>query len=134
MVPLTVSELNEGLIDPLATPWLCLRVFEWPARGYISVDNRRLWCLRRHQERVGVARAEAVYLRARVFNRSRSWAGPGAWVPTFISNVWITRGPDNVGRGTSNGFPEGRQPTFEQLRAPANSKEAVSKQLSDGRS
>merc|ERR1712224_916960 len=45
-----VIQLDNGFIDPLAVPFLKLDVFEWPGRGLYSINNRRLYCLKVHQD------------------------------------------------------------------------------------
>ena len=41
--------LNCGTLDPLNLPDP-LRVIEWPGRGLVTLDHRRAWCLKQHQE------------------------------------------------------------------------------------
>ena len=47
----------ESLVDDLSAervsmthPRLKIKVFSWPGRGLVSVDNRRLYCFKRYQE------------------------------------------------------------------------------------
>lgn len=68
-----VNDLNAGLVDPLTEPSLRLDVVLWPKRGLISLDNRRLWCLREHQEHVWRTGGDHRSVRARVFELPESF-------------------------------------------------------------
>ena len=45
-----VADLDAGSVCPLKDQFLKLDVFHWEGRGYFSVNNRRLPCLKRHRE------------------------------------------------------------------------------------
>lgn len=47
--PLTtyIADLRSGVLDPLALP-NPIRVIEWPDLGYVTLDHRRLFCLKEH--------------------------------------------------------------------------------------
>lgn len=49
---LLIGDLDAGRIDPLSTPFLKLDVVSWPGVGFMSLHNRRLFCLKRHQDNV----------------------------------------------------------------------------------
>ena len=57
-----VQQLTAKLRDPLHDPFFILDVVDWDGRLF-SVDNRRLYCLRQYQERLGESRVVQVRIR-----------------------------------------------------------------------
>ena len=45
-----INDLNHDRLDPLRESFLKLEVVEWPGQGLFALNNRRLFCLKRHQE------------------------------------------------------------------------------------
>ena len=51
-----IADPDFGRVDPLHCAALKLTVADWPGRGYVSLDNRRAWCLHQHQSHVRTRR------------------------------------------------------------------------------
>ena len=45
-----VADLKSGTVHPLQLR--PLRVIDWPGRGLVTLDHRRVWCLKRFQEQL----------------------------------------------------------------------------------
>ena len=46
-----VSDLRSGRVNHRSDKRMKINVMDWPGRGYISMDNRRLHCLKEYQTR-----------------------------------------------------------------------------------
>ena len=68
------SCIASGQIDPLQSPFFKLNVAFWPQRGHISLDNRRLGCLKEHQAHVRQQGRKAICICARVFGLPSTFA------------------------------------------------------------
>ena len=44
-----IYDLRRGCADPLSDSSLQIDVIKWPGRGYVSLDNRRMYCFWEHQ-------------------------------------------------------------------------------------
>ena len=69
-----VRDLLSGNADLFRDERLCLTVADWPGRGLVSIDNRRLWCIKQYQEHERQEGGSDVYLRAVVFRLPQEFA------------------------------------------------------------
>ena len=46
-----INALDFGKVDPMTSPFLKLDVFDWPGKGFFSIRNRRLFCLKKKPSR-----------------------------------------------------------------------------------
>ena len=76
-----VSGLDSGAIDAMTAPFLHLEAFHWPRKGYYSVNNRRLLCLKRHQDHV-----RSSQVAAHVTVKVKVWPLPEAFAHLLQAN------------------------------------------------
>lgn len=75
-----VDSLKSGQVST-SSAFLKLNVVHWPQKGYFSIDNRRLWCLKRFQE----SERERVCVAVRVFPLSKEFVDHMTSHPKYLS-------------------------------------------------